>query len=81
MKKLYCDRCGAECERLHSKRVPNKIWKHGSYEAKEIELCKSCEEFVSVAEDAYNEAMVKVRFAFFESLMSDVYKKEYNNDR
>ena len=76
MKKLYCDRCGAECRSLYNKTVPDKMRKAGTYETKEVELCKGCNDYVSKAEDIYNEAMVKVRFAFYESILPDNYKKE-----
>ena len=70
MKKLYCDRCKKEVDRLYTIKVPDpdKPTSYGGYSNKDVEVCDSCNKFIEKAVNEYNNSMVRVRFAFYETL-------------
>ena len=69
MKRLYCDRCGKEVDKLLIHSVPCEIFgNNGDCKTKEVELCKSCKSFVETATREYNNAMANIRVAFFKTL-------------
>lgn len=72
MKKFYCDRCKCETDTLCEARMPYKVEKFGdkySVCSKEIEVCKSCYDFITQAEIRYNNLLAHQRVAFFNTLM------------
>lgn len=73
MKKLFCDRCKKEVDKLNIIKIPDpdKPTSHGAYSIKDAEVCDSCKAFIDKAVNEYNDSMVKVRFAFYEALFSN----------
>ena len=71
MKKLFCDRCKKEVDKLNIIKIPDKPISHGAYNVKDAEVCDSCKAFIDKAVNEYNDSMVKVRFAFYEALFSN----------
>ena len=70
MRKLYCDRCGKEVDNLHEIKVPDpdKPIGYCSYNTKKVEVCNSCKDYIIKAVEEYDNSMIKVRFAFYETL-------------
>lgn len=42
MTKHYCDRCGVDCEKLSTVRIPKENHCNGSYSTETIEVCPDC---------------------------------------
>ena len=68
--KHFCDRCGKEVNYLEEISIPDKSKpiKYGGYSTKLVEVCSDCHSYVKKAVDEYNDSMVKVRIAFYETL-------------
>jgi hypothetical protein len=72
MKKLYCDRCKKEVDKLYIIKIPDpdKPINFGSYSTKDVEVCSACNTFIENAVREYSISMIKVKFAFYETLFS-----------
>lgn len=73
MRKLFCDRCKKEVDKLNIIKIPDqdKPVSHGAYSTKDAEVCNFCKAFIDKAVNEYNDSMVKCRFAFYEALFSN----------
>lgn len=43
MTKYFCDRCGKECVKLETIKVPYEKASFGSFSTKELQVCSECE--------------------------------------
>lgn len=66
MTKHYCDRCGMECEKLVTVRVPTENHHNGSFSTKSVEVCPYCEEVANRLIDLITD----IRFTIFEKIWS-----------
>lgn len=68
MRKLYCDRCGKEVDQLFEVSVPKELASDTTYRSENVEVCKSCNSFITEAKREYDRAMANVRIAFYKTL-------------
>ena len=71
MRKLYCDRCGKEVDWLDNICVPGDV----PSRSKIIEVCEECGQFIEESIKGFNDSIIKVRMAFYETLIPNVYKE------
>ena len=65
MTKLYCDRCGKACGKLHTIKVPESKTSRDSFNVKPVEVCSDCEKEY----DAIIEKLTEIRFVLFGDFM------------
>jgi hypothetical protein len=72
MKKLYCDRCGKECDSVLYEKIPDKaaFEKGEPFRSKEVELCHKCYNLVKRSTTELNDAIWHLRIAFVDMLFN-----------
>ena len=65
MIKYICDRCGKECEKLHSLKIPIKKLSDSSCLSKHIDVCTECDKEADVLFDI----LADIRLIMFDKYM------------
>ena len=68
----YCDRCKRKETKLYEHRIPDQTKPHSYnyYSTKELELCGDCEALVKASEERFLNALLDMKFAFYEAIMT-----------
>lgn len=67
MTKFYCDRCGKECNKLQTIKVPTGKTGLDSFETKPVEVCCDCKKEY----DAIINKLTDIRFVLFGDFMKE----------
>ena len=65
MIKHFCDRCGVECERTSTIRIPIKNQGNGSYIVEDADVCPTCEKM----HNAINDMLIDLKIVMFSKFL------------